>query len=90
MKELVMVKLKVTSKGQVTLKKEVLNHLGIKPGDEMEIDLLPQGRVAIYAVERKLPIESIFGMFKNEEGLHFTIDEINEAIAAGWAGEAKP
>jgi AbrB family looped-hinge helix DNA binding protein len=84
-----MVKLKVTSKGQVTLKKEVLNHLGIKPGDEMEIDLLPHSKAAIHAVERKFPIESLFGMLKNEEGLHFTIDEINEAIAAGWADEVK-
>jgi len=39
---MVMVRLKVTAKGQVTLKKEVLDHLGIKPGDEIDVDLRPK------------------------------------------------
>lgn len=34
--------LTVTARGQVTLKKEVLQHLGIKPGDKIELDLLPR------------------------------------------------
>ena len=33
--------LSVTSRGQVTLRKEVLQHLDIKPGEKIEIDLLP-------------------------------------------------
>ncbi|WP_245515270.1 AbrB/MazE/SpoVT family DNA-binding domain-containing protein [Rhizobium deserti] len=45
-----MVRLKVTAKGQITLKKEVLDHLGISPGDEVDVDLLPEGGGAIRAV----------------------------------------
>jgi AbrB family looped-hinge helix DNA binding protein len=33
----------VTAKGQVTLRKAVLRHLGIKPGDKIEIALLDGG-----------------------------------------------
>ena len=41
--------LSVTSRGQVTLRKEVLQHLDIKPGEKIEIDLLPDGRAALRA-----------------------------------------
>ena len=37
----------VTAKGQVTLRKAVLRHLGIKPGDKIEIALLDGGRVQL-------------------------------------------
>ena len=36
--------LTVTAKGQITLRKEVLRHLGATPGQKVEIDLLPNGR----------------------------------------------
>lgn len=84
-----MVKLKITAKGQVTLKKEVLDHFGVKPGDDIEIDLLPKGEGSIHAVERRLPIENLFGMFAHKADRTYSIDEINEAIEAGWAGEVK-
>ena len=36
--------LTVTARGQVTFRKEVLQHLGITPGDKIALDLLPDGR----------------------------------------------
>jgi hypothetical protein len=39
--ELNMATLTVTARGQVTFRKEVLQHLGIGPGDKIELDLLP-------------------------------------------------
>ncbi|MDR7144330.1 AbrB/MazE/SpoVT family DNA-binding domain-containing protein [Rhizobium sp. BE258] len=84
-KEKSMVRLKVTAKGQITLKKEVLDHLGISPGDEIDVNLQPQRQATLHAISGKLPIESLFGMIKNEAGVHLTIDEINEAISDGWA-----
>lgn len=82
-----MVRLKVTAKGQVTLKKEVLEHLGVKPGDEIDIDLEPLRRATIHPIAGKLPIEALFGMFENKTGRSYSIEEINEAIAAGYARE---
>ena len=43
--------LTVTAKGQVTLRKSVLRHLGVKPGDKIEIALLAGGRVELAHTE---------------------------------------
>ena len=41
--------LTVTAKGQVTLRKEVLRHLGVAPGQKVEMYLLPNGRLEVRA-----------------------------------------
>lgn len=40
----------VTSKGQVTIPKPVRDRLGIKPGDAIDFELMPDGRVALYKI----------------------------------------
>ena len=42
-----MATLTVTSRGQVTLRKEALQHLGIRPGDKIELALMPGGKGVI-------------------------------------------
>ena len=44
-----MTTLTVTARGQVTFRKDVLQHLGIRPGDKIELDLLPDGRGVLKA-----------------------------------------
>ena len=44
--------LTVTAKGQVTLRKEVLRHLGVAPGQKVEMSLLPNGRLEVRAADR--------------------------------------
>jgi AbrB family looped-hinge helix DNA binding protein len=78
--------LTVTAKGQVTLRKEVLQHLGVQPGDRLEIDLLPDGRLQLRAKPGK-PISRLFGALKRQGQPTLSIEEINQATAAGWAGE---
>jgi bifunctional DNA-binding transcriptional regulator/antitoxin component of YhaV-PrlF toxin-antitoxin module len=39
-----MTTLTVTAKGQVTLRQDVLQHLGVQPGENIELELLPNGR----------------------------------------------
>ncbi len=62
-----MASLTVTMKGQVTLKRELLQHLGIKPGERVEFDKLPGGelrvRAARPAVEAGLAIFGAGGDF---------------------------
>ena len=36
--------LTVTAQGQITLGKEVLEHLGVRPGGRVDVDLLKTGR----------------------------------------------
>ena len=59
-----MVTLTVTAKGQVTLKKDVLQHLGIRPGDKIELDLLPNGRGILKAARSSGTIK------RDNQGLH--------------------
>ena len=44
-----MTKLKITAKGQVTLKQELLKHLGVRPGEKIEADKLPDRRIIVSA-----------------------------------------
>jgi len=69
-----------TSRGQVTLRKEILRHVGIEPGEKLEIELLPGGEFRGRAVRKKGKIEDVFGILAGKTDVKLTIDEINEAI----------
>ena len=77
--------LTVTAKGQVTLRKEVLRHLEVGPGQRVEVEMLPNGRVELRAKPTG-SIEDVIGSLYRP-GTELTIEEINEVIAKGWAGE---
>jgi bifunctional DNA-binding transcriptional regulator/antitoxin component of YhaV-PrlF toxin-antitoxin module len=82
-----MTTLTVTERGQVTFRKEVLQHLGIKPGEKIELDLLPDGRGMIKAARPTGTIESFVGLLAGRTKKVATIEEINEAAEQGWAGK---
>ncbi|MCK9510678.1 MAG: AbrB/MazE/SpoVT family DNA-binding domain-containing protein [Pigmentiphaga sp.] len=74
--------LTVTSRGQVTFRREVLQHLGIKPGEKVELDLLPDGRAELRAAKPKGSFRELRGVLKDRtNGARLSIEEINEAIA---------
>lgn len=78
--------LNVTARGQVTFRKEVLRHLGIKPGEKIEVDLLPGGRAEMRATKPKGSFRDLRGILKDKtNGTRLTIEEINEAIAEAGA-----
>jgi bifunctional DNA-binding transcriptional regulator/antitoxin component of YhaV-PrlF toxin-antitoxin module len=87
--EIVMTTLTVTSRGQVTFRKKVMQHLGIKPGEKIELELLPDGRGMIKAARRSGKIEDFFGVLAGKTKKVATIEEINQAAADGWAGLVK-
>ena len=78
--------LKVTAKGQVTLRKEVLRHLGVAPGESVVVDLLPAGRAALRAAKNNGSIEDFFGCLERLGTKPLSIEEIAEISAQGWAG----
>lgn len=82
-----MTTLTVTSRGQVTFRKDVLEHLGIRPGERIEIEKLPDGRVSLRAKRPSGKITSFIGLLRGKSKKVATLDEINEAAASGWAGE---
>jgi antitoxin PrlF len=79
--------LTITSKGQVTLRKDLLRHLGVGPGEKVEVDLLPDGRAELRAPKKTESIEDFFGSLHKPGTKPLTIEELNEIIAKGWAGE---
>ena len=37
----------VTARGQAAFRKDVLHHLGIRPGEKIELNKLPEGRITL-------------------------------------------
>ena len=79
--------LTVTAKGQVTFRKDLLRHLGIRPGEKVSVEKLPEGRIEVKAVRPTGSISDVFDALKREGGPSLSIEEINEAAAQGWAGK---
>lgn len=84
-----MTTLTVTARGQVTFRKDVLQHLGIRPGEKIELDLMPDGRAALRAVQQKASIRTLHGFLKGKtNGKILTLEEMDDAIAIAEAGAA--
>lgn len=79
--------LTVTAKGQITLRKELLRHLGIHPGDRISVEKLPDGCIEVKASRPAGKISDAFGLLKGKGAPALSISEINEIAARGWAGE---
>jgi len=82
-----MTTLTVTARGQVTFRRDVLQHLGIRPGEKIELDKLPDGRVALRAARPAGTIDGFIGLLAGKTEKIASLDEINEAAAAGWADQ---
>ena len=83
-----MASLAVTAKGQVTLKRDLLQHLGVKPGERIDFEKLPGGELRVRAARPAGSIEdflhSLDGKVRLDKPL--TIEAMNDITAAGWAG----
>jgi bifunctional DNA-binding transcriptional regulator/antitoxin component of YhaV-PrlF toxin-antitoxin module len=80
-----MTTLTVTARGQVTFRKDVLQHLGIRPGERIELVKLPGGRVSLKAMRPLGKIDTFLGLLAGNTKKVATLDEINDAAATGWA-----
>jgi antitoxin PrlF len=78
--------LTVTTRGQVTFRRDILRHLGIRPGEKIELQKLPDGRVIVKAARPAGKIDAFLGLLAGKTKETATLDEINEEAAAGWAG----
>jgi bifunctional DNA-binding transcriptional regulator/antitoxin component of YhaV-PrlF toxin-antitoxin module len=81
------IELKITAKGQVTLKQSLLAHLGVRPGDHVDVMELPDGRVELKAKPARPDIKSLFGALWRPGQRAVSIEEMQEAIEAGACGE---
>src|SRR5215469_14298995 len=79
--------LTITAKGQVTLRKDLLEHLGVRPGEKITVAKLPDGRIEMKALQPAGKISDVFDFLKRENGPSLSIEEINEIAKRGWTGK---
>jgi len=76
----------VTAKGQVTLKRDLLQHLGVRPGERVDLEKLPGGELRLRATRPTGTIEGFLGLLAGKTKRIATLEDIDEAAASGWAG----
>ena len=67
----------VAARGQVILRNDVLQHLGVRPGGKIELNKLPDGRVVLQAARPTGTIEDFLGLLAGKIRKIATLDEIN-------------
>ena len=75
--------LTVTARGQITFGKDVLEHLGVRAGDKIELDRLPDGRVTLRAARTTGTIDRFIGLLAGKTEKIATLEEIGEATGPG-------
>lgn len=73
----------ITSKGQVTIPKEVRDILAVKTGDVIDFELEPDGTFRVRA--RKLRVEDLAGLLRRKGRRRVSLEEMDAAIAKGAA-----
>ena len=79
--------LTITAKGQVTLRKDVLQHLGVRPGEKVSVEKLPDGRIEVKADRPRGAISDVFDFLRRDQGPRLSIEDIGRIAARGWAGK---
>ncbi len=79
--------LTVTAKGQITLKQELLRHLNITPGQKVEVDKLPDGRLMVGSASPKHSIAEFSGSLAKKGTPKLTIAQIKKITEDAWAGK---
>jgi bifunctional DNA-binding transcriptional regulator/antitoxin component of YhaV-PrlF toxin-antitoxin module len=84
-KDIAMTALTITSKGQITLRRELLQYLGIAPGQQVEIHKQANG---VLTLQAKAPegLEAFAGCLPAPPRA-LSVDEMNDIIAKSWAGQ---
>jgi antitoxin PrlF len=77
----------VTTKGQVTIPKEIRDLLGIQPGDRVVFFRSEDGRVVVQP--ENVDVRRLRGLLKHH-GEAVTLEQMDEAIARGAAGSTAP
>ena len=80
-----MTRLTITAKGQVTLKQELLKHLGVGPGEKVDADQLSDGRIIVRAAAQDGTIDDFIGCLSGRGGTKLSIEKIKEIATRGWA-----
>ena len=67
----------LTSKGQMTLPKEIRDDLGVGPGDRLEFTKHGEG----YLMSPRRSAKELFAKYRRPDRKPLSVEEMNEAIA---------
>jgi hypothetical protein len=83
--------LTVSAKGEVTLGKDLLEHLGVRPGEKITVEKLPGGRIELKAARPTGKISDAFGFLSaKRKGRTLSIDKMNDVVARRSARKHNP
>ena len=74
----------VTSKGQITVPKEIRDHLGVEPGDRLSFQIGSNGEVIVEP--ETVDVRSLRGMLKRR-GRRVSLEAMDLAIRRGATGK---
>lgn len=74
-----MIQAKLTSKGQITIPKEIRTRLNLHAGDRVTFIISREGKVML--TTQTLSLDDIFGMFNHKSKGRLTQKDIHAAIA---------
>ena len=69
----------ITSKGQITLPREVRDHLHVREGDRVEFEIDRDGEVRVRPVTGS--VEELFGMLRRPGAPSRSLEDIDEGLA---------
>ena len=70
---------KVTTKGQVTIPKEIRDHLHVRAGDRLDFVVDESGRVVVQAIRSRL--DELWGLLHEPGRRAVSLEEMDAAIA---------
>jgi hypothetical protein len=73
--------LTITAKGQITLRQDLLKHLGVAPGQRVEVHKLPNGTLIIGSHVQGGDVNDFIACLHKPDASVVSIDEMNEIIA---------
>jgi hypothetical protein len=82
-----MTTLTITAKGQITLKQELLRHLHALPGQKIEAEMLPNGRLMLRMATQSGTIADFSGCLAKKGTPRLTIAQIKKITEEAWAGK---
>ena len=80
-----MAALTVTAKGQITLRRELLEYMGIAPGQQIEVDKLAYGVLALQA-KTTHGLDAFVGCLPPPTKA-LSVEDMNALISKAWAGK---
>jgi AbrB family looped-hinge helix DNA binding protein len=74
----------LTSRGRLTIPKEIRQYLNLQPGQRVAIQIVPDGRVNLRPLGRD--VRELKGILRSRRRRPVSVEAMNEACAQGFAG----